>query len=166
MANLWLPKNLTVGWKCVRGLKWSDFHHCIQRELLFCTAKPKVIIIHLGGNDLNIASLFKLRRMINREIDFLYSVFPDTTIVWCDIIQRRVWRGLGDKINVVMERKRRRVNGFGRRAVLSRTRGRIITIDIDYQTAGFYRPDGVHLSDVGLDMFLDGIRECLLAEVK
>lgn len=166
IPNLRLPGDLTVAWKCTRGLQWSEFHHNIQRELLFCSSQPQVILLHLGGNDLNKASLCKIRKMIRREVKFLYSVFPNTTIVWCDILQRRVWRGLGDNINVAMERKRRRVNGFGRSAVTSKPNGRYITIDIDYLTEGFFRSDGVHLSDVGLDMLLDGIRECLLTETK
>ena len=40
--------------------------------------------------------------------------------------------------------------------------GRVLDVDNDLKTLGFYRPEGVHLSDVGLDMYLDAIRELLL----
>lgn len=160
IPNLNLKNGAQIGWKAVRGMSWDDFHHVVQREMLF-SAPPKIILIHLGGNDLHRFSLFKLRRLINREIDFLFSTFPSTIVIWCDIIQRRSWRGNGQKINIVMEKKRRRVNGFGKKAIGTNSRGRSCHVDIDYATVGFYRQDGVHLSDVGLEMLLDTIQDVL-----
>ena len=45
--------------------------------------------------------------------------------------------------------------------------GRIVKVDVDYTTPGFYRTDGVHLSLVGIEMMLDKIRDELkdLSEV-
>jgi hypothetical protein len=43
--------------------------------------------------------------------------------------------------------------------------GHELKIDIDLKTPGFFRNDGVHLSDVGLAMYLDSVRECLLSLV-
>ncbi|WAR05851.1 hypothetical protein MAR_021220, partial [Mya arenaria] len=94
MANLKLPGNV-IGWNGVRGIKWTAVHHIIQRETLFSDIQPKAILLHLGGNDLDTVSLYKLRRIIKHEISHLYSVFTDTTIIWCDILQRQAWRGVG-----------------------------------------------------------------------
>lgn len=166
LPNLKLPENMTIGWHCVRGMKWADFHHIVQREALFNGKQPRFILLHLGGNDLESTSLYKLRRVINREIKYLRSLFSDTMIIWCDILQRRVWRGVGERINQIMERKRKRVNGFGRNVVMSSGgRGKCFSVEIDFSTAGFYRNDGVHLSDVGLDMLLFEIRELLLSSL-
>ncbi|XP_045188224.2 uncharacterized protein LOC123546100 [Mercenaria mercenaria] len=158
--NLRLPGDRTVRWLTIRGMKWQDFHHVIQRERLFCTP-PKAIVLHLGGNDLRTWSLYKLRRVINKEIKYLYECFPDTIVIWYDILQRRNWGGCY-KENVAMEKKRRRVNYFGRKAVTARSQGRTLETQIDFATAGFYRGDGIHLSEVGLEMFLDSLRDGLI----
>ena len=40
--------------------------------------------------------------------------------------------------------------------------GMTLSADIDYQTKGFYREDGIHLSDIGLEMFMDTLRDGLI----
>jgi hypothetical protein len=81
MASLKLPGNVSIGWKGIRGMRWGDFHHVVQRELLFTSKQPRIIVIYLGGNDFETTSLFKLKRTINREINFLYSVCSEKIIV-------------------------------------------------------------------------------------
>ena len=39
--------------------------------------------------------------------------------------------------------------------------GHMLLLDVDL-TRGFFREDGLHLSDVGLDMYIDNLRELLL----
>ena len=157
-ANLRLPSHKTISWLTLRGMKWQNFHHVVQRERLF-HASPEVIGVHLGGNDLRTWSLYKLRRVINKELKYLHECFPGTKIIWYDILQRVTWGG-DYELNVAIEKKRRRVNGFGRKAV--EPFGMVISADIDYQTKGFYRKDGIHLSDVGLEMFLDTLRDGII----
>ena len=71
-----------------------------------------------------------------------------------DKVQRRIWR-CGN--HVATEQCRRHVNRDGNRIVTG-LRGSVISEDIDHLTPDFYRDDGVHLSTVGFEMFLDGIR--------
>ena len=68
----------------------------------------------------------------------------------------------GSGQNVLTEQKRHRVNRFAREQIAKYVNGSCVSFDIDYQTPGFFRPDGVHLSDIGLDMYLDSVRETLL----
>ena len=106
-------------------------------------------------------SLYKLSREINKEINYLYECFPETKVIWYDILQRRSW-STDRKVNVAIEKKHRRVNAFGRTAVVRQSLDMTLSADIDYQTKGFYREDGIHLSDIGLEMFMDTLRDGLI----
>ena len=88
------------------------------------------------------------------------TAFPVVTIIWIDILQRRVWSGASGEHESV-ENKRRRVNRWGRYLVRSSGRHDILSPDIDEAT-NFFRPDGVHLNDVGLEFYLDYVRDALL----
>ena len=60
-----------------------------------------------------------------------------------------------------MDSKRKRLNRFGRYFV-SKMGGGILSVNIDCSTPGFFRPDGVHLSNVGLEFYLDALRDSIL----
>ena len=156
--NLKIPGK-TIAWWAIRGLCWSDFRQAVESQVLLCKP-PEVIVINLGGNDLSTRSIFQVKNVIQKEIKYLRTAFPVVTIIWIDILQRRVWSGAsGDHESV--ENKRRRVNRWGRYLVRSSGRHDILSPDIDEAT-NFFRPDGVHLNDVGLEFYLDYVRDALL----
>ena len=65
-----------------------------------------------------------------------------------------------------MEKKRRRINRFGHDTVSKlKELGKSFEHDIDHRTPFFFRPDGVHLSPVGLDMYLNTLSDQLLAHL-
>ena len=148
--------NLVVGWYGFRGLKWSEFQAKIQ-FLLISRPIPRVIVVHLGGNDFETSSVRTVLNRVESGLRYLRSLLPGVTVVWMDIVQRRIWR-CGNP--VAMEQCRRRVNRAGRQ-IATGMGGSVISVDIDHLTPGFYRNDGVHLNPVGIEMFLDGIREFL-----
>lgn len=122
---------------------------------------PKVVFFHLGGNDLTKHSLRFIFKMVQESIQYITSAFPDSEFVWVDILQRIDW-GVGNDEKRLIEKKRKRVNQFGRKIIRLTKNHHCIRFDIDESTPGFFRSDGVHLSDVGLDMYIDTIRETLL----
>jgi len=62
-----------------------------------------------------------------------------------------------------MEAKRKRVNGMGHKALATLPSRDVLRVDITHETAGFYRQDGVHLSDVGSDFLLDAMKDAIAA---
>ncbi|KAH3706906.1 hypothetical protein DPMN_066297 [Dreissena polymorpha] len=157
MENLRLPTS--IAWWGIGGLTWSSLRRSIEANVLLSTP-PKVLILHLGGNDLCIDSFTKVRNNIKREIKYLRIAFADTAIIWVDIIDRINWRSsLPMKI---ITSKRRRVNRFGRVCVQWASRSTSITVDIDSNTPGFFLPDGVHLSPVWLEFYLDTLRDAVI----
>lgn len=138
---------------------WTDFIRCTQFPVVTRTP-PKVIVIHLGGNDLPIHALRFLFKAINDAVDYMAEAFPDAKLVWVEILDRLNWGVSKDELKAIYL-KRKRLNQFGRRIFKGENRS-VLKVDIDTSTPGFYRGDGIHLSDVGLDMYNDAIREHLI----
>ena len=153
-------RTATVGWWCKRGMSWSQFRHSIEANVLLSTP-PKVVLIHLGGNDLVSKSQTFLRNIIQREIKYLSTAFPESVLVWVDILPRICW-GPHSYAPGLLDAKLRRINRWGRQQIRRHTRSDAISIDIDLETPGFFRQDGVHLSDVGLAFYVDAIRDAIL----
>ena len=101
--------------------------------------------------------LHKIRNLLRDGLKYIKSVFPKVKLVWIDIVQRRVWRS---GLTKSMEKKRKRVNRFGHLEVL-KLAGDVMVIDVTHQTPGFYRADGCHLSDVGIAMYIDKLRDTI-----
>ena len=162
--NLSLPGGHTIAWWGIRGLGWEDFIHSAQVPVLFRTP-PKVILIHLGGNDITKHSLRFIFKMLQESLEYITSAFPDCKFVWIDILQRLNW-GVGNDEKRSVEKKRKRVNQFGHKQIRKTNDYQILCMDINEKTPGFFRNDAVHLSDVGLDMYNDAIRDILLKILK
>lgn len=161
-ANLHLPGKV-VAWWAVRGLSWSSFRHNVETQVLF-SPPPEIIVIHLGGNDLTSKSIYQIKNIVLREVKYLRTAFPSTIIIWVDILQRRVWPGAVNGWSSI-ENKRRRVNRWGRYIVRSTGRHDIVVPDLDSAT-GFWREDGIHLNDVGLEFYLDYLKDSLLKNIQ
>ena len=156
--DLDMPGGAAVSWMAVRGMGWEKATHHLQLPALFQTP-PQVLVVHLGGNDLVRHSLRLVFKLINDTYDYIRAAFPDAILVWVDILPRFCWRAPKNEHKAI-DKKRRRVNQLGHQAV-RKAGGQVLHLDIDL-TRGFFREDGVHLSDVGLDMYIDNLRELLL----
>jgi hypothetical protein len=154
-TNLHLPGKV-IAWWAVRGLRWLSFRRTIEAQVLLSTP-PEIIAIHLGGNDLTSKSIFQIKNIISREVRYLRTAFSTVTIIWIDILQRRVWPGALKGLQTI-ENKRQRVNRWGRYLVRSSGKHDIISPDIDSAT-GFWREDGIHLNDVGIEFYLDYLKD-------
>ena len=157
--NLCLPGTTHIGWWGVWGLTWSRLREVIQVNVTL-NVPPRIIFIHLGGNDIVDLKTTAIINAIEREVSYLRAAFPQTTIVWVDILDRLSW-GLHSYSPKQLKKKLKRINDFGRQQV-RQERHQVLTMDITPETKGFYYVDGVHLSDVGLEMYLDFIRDTIL----
>ncbi|XP_060562714.1 uncharacterized protein LOC132722259 isoform X4 [Ruditapes philippinarum] len=149
----------SIGWWGIRGMSWDDFRRSVECNVIL-SKPPDVILIHLGGNDLLSKSLRKLRFIIGAEIKYLSEAFPDSVIIWIDILQRLSWNS--DVSIHKIEESRKRINRWGRQQVRRHPKSEVISVDIDYKTPGFFRADGVHLSNIGLAFYIDAIKDVIL----
>ncbi|OCT55216.1 hypothetical protein XELAEV_18003823mg [Xenopus laevis] len=76
-------------------------------------------------------------------------------IVWSEMIPRLVWRWARD--HSAMERSRRKINQL--MSVFIRRSGGVVVRHkvLEQAVPGHYRQDGVHLSEVGLELFILGL---------
>lgn len=160
--DLRLPEGTTIAWWGIRGMGWRQFIPSLQLDVAL-RSPPKIIIIHLGGNDITSHTIGGIARLIKQGIRYLRAAFPRKILVWVDILPRLNWGVAGDSLAAIHD-KVRRVNIQGHKFI-SKGVGvqfHVLKVGIDGQTRGFFREDGVHLSAVGLEFYLDSLRDCLI----
>lgn len=148
---------LRVQWHGHRGMVWDDLPSKLQWVGLH--RMPKIIIIHLGGNDVVCTLMQKMKRIMRRDFEYLFKNFPNTIIVWSEILPRLCWRfsRTGSDLNA-LDKKRKRFNMLGRQMLKDNQKGRILKNDITSDCPGLFRRDGCHLSDVGTDLFCNSLQ--------
>lgn len=129
-----------------------------------CNA-PSIILIHLGSNDLVNTPCHTLYRTVSSDLRLIHELFPRTVIIWSDILPRLFWYGA--RSIPAIEKARARVNRKGREVTLQVAGGRVIYHnEITHNSPALYRHDGVHLSDIGNDIFITTIQGALEKFVK
>ena len=121
----------------------------------------QMLIIQLGSNDLgNVKGkeLIELSRCYIRRLMTLYS---DLRLIWSEILQRRYWHN--DNNQVAIETSRKKVNLAIKNIFLNEIqKGCIIRHpNITVKEKSLFRYDGVHLSDVGNNIYLNNIQGSL-----
>ena len=154
---------MSIAWWGVGGLTWAGLRRSIESQVLLCQP-PRIIVIHLGGNDLTLKPCTAIENAIAKEIRYLRTALPDAIIIWVDILDRLNWRSNAFS-KTAMNKKRKRVNRSGRSWVTKSGRSDVLRMDINSETPGFYLADGVHLSLVGLEFYLDALKDTLLKHI-
>lgn len=122
------------------------------RTLLNLEDPPNYIVIHIGGNDLGHMKLGYLHYLLIKFLSWLADKMPQTTLIWSQILPRIKWR-YSDNSDL-MEKGRRRLNSsIG--AHLTRLGGCYIRYPDIKATRDFISSDGVHLNNLGNNIFLN-----------
>ncbi|KAM4023859.1 uncharacterized protein ACNLHF_024805 [Anomaloglossus baeobatrachus] len=146
----------TVRWIGDRGMEWSrvvpEFHfHCkVERP-------PDVLVLHVGGNDLGARASQDLIRDIKLDLLQLWKEYPGLIVMWSDIVTRLAWRGARsvDKVNKARAQVNRVVARF-----MTRNGGLVVRHrELEPATWQFRRGDGVHLNDIGADLWALGLQD-------
>ena len=160
--DLRLPEGNTVAWWGIQGMGWQQFIPSLRLDVAL-RSPPKIIVIHLGGNDITRHSIGGMARLIKQGIQYLRAAFPRTILIWVDILPRISWGVVEGAVSAI-HGKVRRINVEGHK-IISKGVGvkfHVLKIDIYRHTLGFFREDGVHLSVVGLEFYLDSLRDCII----
>ncbi|XP_062586894.1 uncharacterized protein LOC134248516 [Saccostrea cucullata] len=161
-TNLTLErKHISLWWQGYSGLQLSKTKQKI-RTLGKVGPVPNFILIHCGGNDLGNVSIRKIRVVAKQLVLFLRNHFPNSRIIWSFILPRLQWRYSANL--KAMENARKRVNS-GIAAIVLQSGGAIIRhLEIKPDPALFLQ-DGVHLSSLGNNIFLNSLQGGLEAIV-
>ncbi|XP_068106722.1 uncharacterized protein [Hyperolius riggenbachi] len=139
-----------IYWKGCRGMRWEAL-----LPKLVCLVDewpvPDILIIHLGGNDLGKVKTLNLLARMRRDFLQIRAIFPNTVLVFSEIVPRLVWYVSPNKR--FFEKIRKRVNWAMCKFLSSVGGFSYRHIDLEGGVRGLYRKDLVHLSPIGVDIF-------------
>lgn len=140
--------NYKMVWLGQSGMRWTQFLPALQYQMI-SRGQPEIIIIHLGGNDINEIPQNKFIELIKNDIKYVQPVFSSTTLIWCDILPRLAWRNNWLDSPKVLNLKRKRINRAAHQYIKELPLGRIVSPHIEWHMEELFHADGVHLSDFG-----------------
>ncbi|XP_071979829.1 uncharacterized protein [Engystomops pustulosus] len=148
--------NADVRWRGIRGLRWLQALPELVDISRYAEA-PSILVLHLGGNDLCFVHLGELIALIQSDLERFSSFFSRFILVWSEILPRAVWEGARDV--AAIKRGRRLLNTRVSRFVTERGGVVVRHRELEGDNRGLLLPDGVHLSDIGLDIFLSDLQD-------
>ncbi|PIO14683.1 hypothetical protein AB205_0195370 [Aquarana catesbeiana] len=145
-----------VRWIGLSGMLWNRVRSEVPKFARWDRA-PDVLVLHVVGNDMGVRSMRDLIRDIKCDVLRLQAAFPGMVIVWSDMVGRRSWHwALSDK---KVDRARVKVNKEVSRFVMRNGGVTIRHRELEVDTWRYLRSDGVHLNDVGTDLWALGLQE-------
>ncbi|XP_029447384.1 uncharacterized protein LOC115093905 [Rhinatrema bivittatum] len=148
-------RGVRVIWLGRRGMLWDELVPYVRKERER-RAAPRVLVVHLGGNDWGKMSGKHFISNVRKDLMTISILLPTTILCWSDIVVRPA-----ELDNIRWKRCRSKANQqIG--TWLERLGGRHIKYAWSWgKVTGLFRDDGVHLSFLGLDLFLNSIQEVL-----
>ena len=139
-----------VHWRGIGGLPWSRIlMEAIQIGGVSRT--PVVLVIHAGGNDIRSLRVPEIITLMRMDLERMVFLFSEMMLVWSEIIPRVTWQE--DKDAAAIERARRTINARMSRYVRARSGVVVRHRQLEGDNRRLMGQDGVHLNDIGLDIF-------------
>ena len=158
-SSLGLDKaGINLWWQGYSGLNLVQTRSKIQ-SLSYIEQPPDYLVLHCGGNDIGKTPVSQIRILISQTFTFIMTLFPNTKILWSQILPRLTWRYSSN--NQAMERSRVRLNSYAGKQTLSLGGAYIKHANISTANPSLFYSDGVHLSAAGNELFLTNIKESL-----
>lgn len=147
-----------VFWKGVRGLRWIELLVWVQK-IAKKVKGPAVLVVHAAGNDLCSVRIADLISIIKSDFDRFSGYFKNVVVVWTEIVPRARW--IGARKPAAIENARRLVNMRVSRHV--RDTGGVVYRHklLEGDNRSLLRSDGIHLNDIGSDIFLSGLQDAI-----
>ncbi|XP_029451850.1 uncharacterized protein LOC115088071 isoform X3 [Rhinatrema bivittatum] len=149
-----------VSWFSKRGMGWDELLPFLF-EWIQMWGEPNLIIFHLGGNDIGSKTCRELLTCMKKDLSQVMIRCPRVLLGWSDIIVRlrnkdeTIWRVGVKKLNRQLGKWMGWEGGFWIRHQWSWG-----------NEAGLFSGDGVHLSEVGMDLFNNSLQEGLEKEIR
>ncbi|XP_066436079.1 uncharacterized protein [Eleutherodactylus coqui] len=145
-----------IKWMGIRGMSWGAVLEEVERRVRGDRA-PDVLVIHAGGNDLGKRRFRDLSRDIRYDFLRLQESYPGIVVVWSKLVPRKLWRGARSEKG--LNRARVKLNKEVSRFVGGKGGIAVRHIDLEKGTGNYWRSDGVHLNDIGMDLWMEGLQE-------
>ena len=116
---------------------------------------PQYLILHCGANDIGNVPLKDLIQQIKKTLCRIQLLLPKTKLIWSQLLPRNKWRYF-DHMEP-MNKALKRLNNSIASEIIKNGGCYIKYPDIKAGNELLFQADGVHLSDIGNDIFLNTI---------
>ncbi|XP_048125071.1 uncharacterized protein LOC125311243 isoform X6 [Alosa alosa] len=145
-------------WSGTQGMTWIELVAHLNR-LRNKWPLPHMLIIHLGGDNLNMRNTEDLLITIREELTRVRNLFPQCLIVWSDILPTCFWKQCMTP-DVEVDEAAGRIHDMincRAHAIVTELGGRVITHD----NIGpeHYYPNDICLSDQGIQKFNQNLQQ-------
>ncbi|XP_054845891.1 serine/arginine repetitive matrix protein 2-like isoform X2 [Eublepharis macularius] len=155
--QLGLEESLVLEWHGQEEMTWTWLLPLFQ-NLAAQGQAPNALILHLGGNDLVPAFDSSSFSTVKRAFSLLRELLPQVRVIWSEVIPQGIWHG-GER-----DRQRKKLNTDVGKCVKSHGGAVIKHPRISSEDTELYM-DKANLSDAGIDIFLEDIKNGILAHV-
>ncbi|XP_029460774.1 uncharacterized protein LOC115093239 [Rhinatrema bivittatum] len=157
-----VKQRIALIWKGISGMVWDQLLQTVLELRNSNPVTPTALVIHLGGNDMPWTKSVALTQKLQKDILVLHNMFPQSVIVWSCITPRRVWRG--ERSHAAVENARKKINRWMVK-FMSTIDGLSVMHELIDESPGMFRHDGIHLSDIGWDIFNSDLQDSIQAVV-
>ena len=120
---------------------------------------PRVVIIHMGTNDLIDLDIVQFKWLIEAVLLRCRQMLPDTIFIWSDILPRAFYQGARSQKGIDQKRKHVNKAAVG---LFARIEGRVIKhSNMHWYDQCLFRDDDVHLDVWGQHIFTTNLRRAL-----
>ncbi|XP_052675705.1 uncharacterized protein LOC128157272 isoform X1 [Crassostrea angulata] len=154
--------HFTINWNGRRGMVWEYLYTTVS-SMLIANKQPTILIIHCGGNNIGDPqnTLKGIQKFMKLTLSQIADLLPNTLIVWSHILPRSNWRQSLSTIEG--ENSRRRINSAIATFVLKKLNDASIKYtDIQITQKRLFRLDGVHLSDLGNNIYINSLKNAIV----
>jgi hypothetical protein len=144
-------------WVGMPGMSWINIVPIVFRSIR-CFEIPRALLLHVGGNDLGNYTTKELIKHLKFAIYVVNCMLPTTSFIFSTILSRRSWRYSSNCI--AMENARKRVNRVIRTFFQYNSAYVVTHPDLENCHTSLFK-DGVHLSFLGNDIFINIIQGAL-----
>jgi hypothetical protein len=120
---------------------------------------PDVIALHVAGNDLGAYEIGDLRYFLRAQLRYIKRNYPNTKLIWSQILPRTNWRH--SKNNEAMEKARKRLNSYAATRTIGMGGTYIKYPNIYLANTELWSTDGIYLSNVRNERFLNSLQHAL-----
>ena len=154
-VNLGLSNlNVSIWWQGKSGMVASQIKPHIITMLKY-EEPPTFLVIHVAGNDLGNIKVGYLRNQLKSIIRWIKNSMPHTILIWSQILPRTDWRYSSNR--AAMSKARYRINNSVADFIV-KSGGKYIRYPDIKPNSYFLKQDGVHLTDLGNNIFLNTLQ--------
>ena len=138
-------------------MRWEQLLPRLQL-LMINRGHPRIIILHVGGNNIDSVPQLTLMQSIKDDLKYIHSVFSSSLLVWCDILPRLYWGNNKKEDSKTLNLKCNRINRAAHQYMNDLSLGQVLSPHIQWYMTELFDRDGVHLSDFGKLTYIQTFR--------